>query len=348
MIILYISAGCCIFVWLLRIIGMKKYKEALSVVLVAILAAACGRNPENMAPQHVSALYRTVEDYASMTPDGRLRAFGSDSVALTAYAEYITGSAVENVANVLSFISESQPVVVFTPAVDSVYPSLEPVENALGRILSNAALLGIELPRRSYAAVVHGRRESVVFVDSVMLIALNHYLGADYPGYSHWPAYRRALKTPAMLPYDMAEAIVATSYPFNASEATVLSRMLYEGALSLVRQELAGGTEAASLGYDQTQMQWLEAHEAQLWKSLVGRGLLYDTSPMLADRLFAPAPATSLLDAEAPGRAGRFLGRRIVDAYIRRHPDTSCSFLLSPAFYASESVLADARYAPRD
>ena len=33
---------------------MKKYKEALSVVLFAILAAACGRNPENMAPQHVS------------------------------------------------------------------------------------------------------------------------------------------------------------------------------------------------------------------------------------------------------------------------------------------------------
>jgi len=327
---------------------MKLYKKAIGILLPALAFAACSKPADEPAvsPQAVSSVFRTVAAYGSMTAAGRESAFVSDSVALKAYAKYMTGREDTDAREVLLFLSESQPVRVFTPAVDSVFISLAPLENALGGILKRAEASGLHLPRRRYAAVVHGRSSSVVFVDSVMLIALNHYLGAAYPGYSHWPAYRRADKTPARLPYDLAEALVATEYPYSPSESTVLSRMLYEGVLSLVRQTLAGGDRAASLGYDGKQMDMLEEHEAELWKILVGRGLLYDTSAMTADRLFAPAPATTLLGSGIPGRAGRFIGRCIVDAYIDRHPEVTLSYLLSPDFYASPSALADAGYNP--
>lgn len=331
---------------------MKADKKTIICLLggAALLAGACSRDaaaPAPSSPRHIAPVYATVASYSGLDDAAREEAYAADSVALTAYARYMSGSDGIDPREALLYLSESQPVEVFTPAVDSIYPTLEPVEEALGAILAQADAAGLRLPRRSYAAVVHGRNRSMVFVDSVMLIALNHYLGADYPGYSHWPGYRRAVKTPAMLPYDMAEALVATQYPPDEEAATtVLSRMLYQGVLSLMRQKLGGGDEAASLGYDAAELAWLDSHEGELWQALVGRGLLYDTSALTADRLLAPSPATTLLSPEAPGRAGRYIGRRIVDAYLVRHPEASASFLLSPVFYASPKVLAEAGYAP--
>ena len=85
---------------------------------------------------------------------------------------------------------------------------------AVGTVLARTRNAGLELPRRRYASVVWGKPQSIIFVDSVMLIALNHYLGAEYEGYSHFPLYSRLVKEPAIMPFDISEALIATAYPF--------------------------------------------------------------------------------------------------------------------------------------
>lgn len=42
--------------------------------------------------------------------------------------------------------------------------------------------------------------------------------------------------------------------------------------------------------------------------------------------------------------AGRFLGMRIVESYLRKHPDTKVNDLLTSNFYANDRTLALSGY----
>lgn len=309
------------------------------LVILTVLVASCERTRHG-EPQEVTPVYRLFAEYAAgdsvpddIEPD--VRAFmqvigrGASGEDLAAWAA-------------------SPAVGVFTPAVDSVFPSLDGVERELGFILGEADLQGLELPRRRYAAVVWGRQESIVFCDSVMLIALNHYLGEDFPGYSHMEGYLRRGKTPANLPVDIAEALVATRYPYEAMpESAVLSRLLYEGALAEAKMRLTGRSAAAVLGYTDDEYARLLEHESDIWRTLVSRQLLYSTLPLDAERLVQPAPSTSVVSSEAPGRVGRFVGFRIVESYQKTNGDVALPELLSPAFYNSDETLRRSGYTGR-
>jgi len=303
-----------------------------------MVAASCAAPHDEWEPQEVAPLYAyfSAYDNCPSVPEGM-------RPELEAFMKVLGADATDD--STLAAWAHSPAVRVFTPDVDSVYPSLSAVESQIGRVLSRASSEGLSLPKRRYAAVVWGKPESIIFCDTVVLMALNHYLGADYPGYSHIDAYLRKDKKPARLVYDVAEALVATAMPYvRTEESTVLSRLLYEGALAEARMRLAGGGAAASLGYDEQEYDELVGHERELWELLVGRGLLYSTLPSDATRLVAPAPSTNILTSKAPGRAGRFIGHRIVRAYLERNPETSLEELLSPEFYNSGRVLLESGY----
>ena len=305
--------------------------------LIIILAACNGGTADHRPePAHVVPLYKEIAG-------GNISA--TDSTELKAFM--LTVSDLPLSPELIEAWSASKVVAVFTPDVDSVFTDTMYVAGRLGEILHRAIDKRLPLPHRRYATVVYGRPESILFVDSVMLIALNHYLGADYPGYSHWPSYMRQTKTIQSLPYDMAEALVATSYPYTleGEDDTALARMIYHGVLATIRQQLVPGSNRAdALGYTPEQLKWLEDNERNLWHSLIGQQLLYDTSSATIDKLVSPSPSTGILSPDAPGRAGRYIGYRIVCAYINKYPDTTISEMLSPDFYRGNRTLIDSQY----
>lgn len=311
-----------------------------------LICAACGNSDVKPAEVSVVPLYEEIYQYNTLDSMRRRDFMKRDSAVLEAFMAVVSGEPFN--AGLLESWSASRAVEVFTPLVDSVYKHGSPLQMALGRILAVAESENIELPHRLYAEVVYGRPESILFVDSVMLVALNHYLGADFDGYSHLPSYMRLVKTPQMLPFDVAEALVATSYPYQYSdESTVLSRLLYEGVIAHLRCKLVGKPDIAlALGYTPEQYEWLERNEKGLWNALVSKGLVFDTSDRLASRLVDPSPSTSDLIAGSPGRAGRYIGYKLVESYLRRNKGTALSSLLSPAFYANPAVLAEISYNP--
>lgn len=318
----------------------------INIILIACLVfclAGCSR--KEATPCHLVPLYRAAAQWPR-TPDA-----ARDSILHADSAELRAMFAVSGIHapldSAMDMWSRSMAVKIFTPATDSVFPTLTPLSEALGIILANAADAGIDFPKRRYAAVVWGNMKSIVFADSTMLIALNHYLGADYPGYAgRWPDYMRTTKTPAHLPYDIAEALVAVRYPFVESEqATVLSHLLYEGAIvKAVLTLVPDATLAEALGWTDDQLKWAEENSQNLWRVVVGRRLLYDTSRATASRLLDPAPSTSVLSPESPGRTGRFIGYSIICAYIEAHGKVALPDLLSPEFYNNQSVLIESGY----
>ena len=315
-------------------------KRLFLYILPAILLAAC--SGEQAEPVHVSKVYKFIENFKTTPDDERLSEYLADSVAINAFMKTVSEPPVSTES--LTAWADSKAVEVFSPAVDSIYPDVTQFESQLGNILARAKKEGLDFPERQYAAVVYGKMQSVLFVDSVMLIALNHYLGADYKGYFLWPEFIRQNKTPEAMPYDIAEALTGMSYPYKGG-TTLLSRMLYEGALAHAKMLLVPkATVEGVLGYDAETLNWLNENESEIWRGIVAGKYLYDTSVSTIDRFVAPAPKVSLITPEAPGRVGRFIGYKIVSAYIRQHPEVSITELLSPDFYASPKTLADSRY----
>lgn len=316
-------------------------------VIISAFSACSARDKETYAPQPVADVASVMYDYRSLPSDTRDSLVARYRPEITAFMKTVSEDSVDNI--LLESWSASMPVAVFTPAVDSVYSTLSNLEEMLGYTLGKASALGLNLPKRRYAAVVYGRPESVLFVDSVMLVALNHYLGADYPGYSHWPVYMRLGKSPENMPYDIAEALVATSYPYSATgdDNTLLAAMLYQGALAHARRSLVReGRPGTALGYDDLRMKKLHEEEGAIWRSLVENKLLYTTSEREIDRMTAPSPYVMIAGTQWPSRAGRYIGYRIVESYLSNNPDTPLSFFLSPDFYLSSDVLQRARYNP--
>ena len=319
-------------------------RVTIITLFAGVLFAVTSCNRSYAPAADINPLYKTLADCDTLSESAMDSLLKSDRQVIDAMFAFMGHDTVT--AQTLHEWSQSAAVRIFTPAVDSIYPDISPLRQSLGNILANAKAEGLNLPQRRYAAVVWGNLKSIAISDSVMLIALNHYLGADYPGYSRWPAYARADKTPAMLPYDIVEALVATSYPYDSGgDATVLSRLLYEGALIEAKMQLVADADlATALGYTQSQLDWAEHNRADLWDMLVSRKMLFDTSRRTAEQLCLPAPSTSILEPYVPPRIGRYIGYTIVRAYIDNKGVDSLTAILAPVFYNSTTTLNESGY----
>lgn len=318
-----------------------------ALAALTLTFAACSGDKEAYPPREITALYEDIARYATLDSTARAAMLNDESHLIRDYMAVLDCNHTDD--SLMLMISRSKPVEVFTPDVRRIFPTLDSLQLQLGYITGAAETRGLKLNISDFAAVVWGRPQSVVFVDSTMLIALNHYLGADYKGYAGMPRYRVQNKTPRHLPYDMAESLVANAYPFAGGESpTLLSHMLYDGALTTAKLQLVDGASTAdALGFSAEQMKWFDENEDKIWRALVSGRLLYETSGFRIDRIMLPAPSTDLVNPNSPGRAGRYVGYRIVESYLHRHPETTLAQLLSPDFYLSETALSEAGYNPK-
>ncbi|NNL15892.1 MAG: gliding motility lipoprotein GldB, partial [Flavobacteriaceae bacterium] len=80
--------------------------------------------------------------------------------------------------------------------------------------------------------------------------------------------------------------------------------------------------DASKIGYTQSQLEWAQANEAEIWRYFVEKELLFSTDQDLISRFINPAPFSKFyleLDSESPGRIGQYIGWKIVRAYMKNN-----------------------------
>lgn len=311
----------------------------------AIVAAGCGGSP-SAEPVEIARFDSVESSYLTLSPQQRDSVI-SEYIPEIHFLQSLYGIASPDSA--MQAVASSRPVEVFGPDVKARLADLAPVEARIGQLSARLpqVLPSASVPSR-FTGIILPYRQSVVVADSTLLIGLNHYLGPDYEGYATFDPYTRFQKSVEKMPYHIAEAIVGSGYPYQVPDgATALSRMLYEGAvLEAVSQLFPDADIAEVMGYTQEQMTDLDANEATLWQRMIAGNMLYDVDPMMAAKLTEPGAATSVISADAPPRAGRYLGWRIVRSYLDTHPGTGVESLLRPDFYGSQEALKESRYSP--
>jgi len=232
--------------------------------------------------------------------------------------------------------------------VEREFADTEREGKALGEVFGRMRDLLPQMRVPRVFTIISPFSQSIIVSDTALYIGLNHYLGVDYKYYEYFPDYVRALKVRPRIPVDVAEALVRTSYPFSPADEypQAVARMAYEGAVAEAVMQLTGRGEDEVLGYDADKYGWLCDNEKELWQAIVGRQMLFSTDHSVARSLLDPAPHASVISPDAPGRAGRFIGHRLVESYMRNNPSVELEKLLSPSVYNSPSLLTSAKYNP--
>lgn len=261
---------------------------------------------------------------------------------------YAMGLSTGNIRADVTALGKSAAYDVFFKEVVKQFDSLDSLEMVLGAVDKSLSMDFLAVGRHTYNAVIIPFRQSIVVGDADVFIGLNHYLGQGHPAYNGFSDADRATRTYAHIPYHVAEALIATAYPYaESAESNLLTRMLYSGAVAKgVLSAVPESSEAELLGWTEEEFEIVKKSEKSIWEKLASENLLFTTDYSVTGSWMSAEPQFS--GRELPGNIGRYMGLRIVESYLRNNPEVKVCELLSPAFYNDEKVLIKANYNPKD
>jgi gliding motility-associated lipoprotein GldB len=233
-------------------------------------------------------------------------------------------------------------------AVATQFPDLRKTEDELEQLFQH---IKYYFPQRNIPKVITltsdvDYRNQVVWADSLLLVALDTYLGVDHPLYTGVQDYIKKEMQKDQIAVDAAGAFAQTVVP-GPSSRSFLAHMVYYGKMLYLKDILLPfKTDAEKMTYLPEEFSWAEANEDQIWRYFVERELLYSSDSDLQTRFLYPAPFSKFfleLDAEAPPRLGQFLGWQIVQQFMEKN-DVSVKEMIETD---AETIFKKSKYKPR-
>ncbi len=318
----------------------------LTYCVVSFVSSCVGgdNNNQKCPPMNVARLDNAIYNYLNLSDEERSRTDSVMKNGILAITIMLNMGHPDDSAFVKYVGSDA--VKIFTPEVVKLFDDISVLERQLGYIKVN---LEKELPQvklYDIYAFVSPYRQSIYIADSTLLLALNHYLGKTHDAYDGFEEYIKRTKEAKYIPYDVVEALIGSFLPYETKgEDMLLAKMLYAGAIVTAKMQIVPNASLAqALGYNDDELDWVEENEMNLWRSLVSKELLYSTTYLDVKQLLMPAPNTSVLHADAPGRVGVYLGYKIIKSYLQKCPETTLQMLFDPEFYQSQQTLIVSGY----
>ncbi len=189
-------------------------------------------------------------------------------------------------------------------------------------------------------------RNKTIVTDTIVLIALDTYLGTNHKFYVGIHNYLKQNFKASQIVSDLATQY-AQQQIYQSKRKTFLDEMIYYGKVLYFKDLIIPfKTDEEKMGYTKEQLDWATANESYIWRYFVGRELLFATNPKLLERFINPAPFSKFnleLDNESPGRLGQYIGWQIVRAYMKNNDVTLQQMLNTKA----EDVFNNSKFKPR-
>ena len=184
----------------------------------------------------------------------------------------------------------------------------------------------------------------VYLTDSLIIIGLDYYLGE---GAKYKPDIFQYILD-RMTPDHLVPSIVMfMSNRFNKSDMAqraLVDEMIFFGkAYQFTKKVMPCTADSLIVGYTQQQLMDSEVSEEYIWSYFIQNEMLYDKSQMNITKFVNERPSIPEIDANCPGRIGRWLGWRIVQAYDNQ--DDNLVSLMEMA--NARDILMRSKYKPR-
>lgn len=193
---------------------------------------------------------------------------------------------------------------------------------------------------------ISGFNQAMVVTDGVLSASVEQYLGSDYEPYQYVAyGYEIPFMTPQQLPIDMMYAWLSSSFTETLNGDQLLDMMIYQGKLLYLQKVFfPDADECTILSYTKQQYDWCKRFEREVWNNIMESRELFSSDWRVNTKYMSPAPFTSGLSQESPGRIGAYIGLQIVKSYIDRNEDVTLQELMKPS--DSRKFLQDAAYRP--
>ena len=189
-------------------------------------------------------------------------------------------------------------------------------------------------------------RNKTIVTDTIVLIALDTYLGEDHEFYRGIHNYIKQNFKPSQIVSDLATQYAKQNI-YQPKRKSLLDEMIYFGKVLYFKDAMIPfKSDEEKIGYTKEQLDWAIDNESYIWSYFVERELLYNTNPKLVMRFINPAPFSKFnleLDKESPGRLGQYIGWQIVRAYIKNNDVTLLQMLDTNA----EEIFNNSKFKPR-
>ena len=189
-------------------------------------------------------------------------------------------------------------------------------------------------------------RNKTIVTDTIVLIALDTYLGEDHEFYRDIHNYLKQNFNPSQIVSDLATQYAQQNI-YQPKRKSLLDEMIYFGKVLYFKDAMIPfKMDDAKIGYTKEQLDWAIDNESYIWSYFVERELLFNTNPKLLRRFINPAPFSKFnleLDRESPGRIGQYIGWQIVRAYMKNNDVTLVQMLDTNA----EDIFNNSKFKPR-
>jgi hypothetical protein len=114
--------------------------------------------------------------------------------------------------------------------------------------------------------------------------------------------------------------------------------------LYILKSLLPTTHDSVIIDYSLEKLKWAEDNERNIWYLFTTQDMLYETSMRKIQKYIGPSPSSPGMPPESPGNTASWLGWKIVDAYMKKHPETTLPQLI--AIKDAQVILDQSGYRP--
>lgn len=182
-------------------------------------------------------------------------------------------------------------------------------------------------------------------------VGLDFFLGADYP-YAQYNPNNPNFSAYLSRSFDRRHLVSKSLQPLvrdlvgETRGSRLVDFMIDNGKqLYILKALLPYTADSILLELPETQVSWLKNNELEMWAHFLKEDLLYSTDFQKFRKLVDYSPSSPGMPPEAPGRTANFVGWKIVEAFMRRHPELNLQDLI--ALPDAQYILEQSRYKPK-
>lgn len=338
----------------------KLIKKYLPIALLTVLAVSCGKQerffPKEMTPVKIeivrmdSAILNLPTDSAGIE-EGIDILCKEQTQGIQIFSEDVLGIYDENfdelASELLGFLNDTvYGFKEINKLVKEEFADVSDIQKDFDEAFTRLHYLYPEWQLPTLYFMVSGftsnawGRENQVFV-----IGTDMYMGKDFPYYNN-VVYEYQKKQ--MERENIAVHVVRTyidQFFFDKAGNRMIDRILYEGRLCyMMQQVMPGKTKAQIMGYTDEEIRWCEKFEKQIWGVICDKQDLFTTNRITIGSYVNDGPFTSEVSQESPARLGIWVGWRIVESYMKNHPEMSLQQMME--LEDSQIILQESKYRP--
>ncbi len=174
-------------------------------------------------------------------------------------------------------------------------------------------------------------RNKVILADSLLLVGLDNYLGADHRFYDGIPDYVKEDFTIQNIFSDIAEEFAFSIIP-RTEFYTFLEKIIYHGKILYYKDYSLGVSDRHKIGYSIEKMNWANENEYFVWTYFVENNILFDPDNNLDVRFINDAPFSKFyleIDNESSEMIGKYIGWKIVKSFMKNNDISLNKMLIS-------------------